>query len=248
MENEKCFCHFNGYKVKDAEARSRIETIEGEIADNSNNVKEVLDNIILINERVNTIEGTYSNLEGTDATLTAGISTNAEEINKVKEDVTSLTETINSIDTRITELHSTSSVFGRIFGKQIYTNNSGAVIIPWSGITQTGTGITMDDTGKITIGAGVKKVEVSFLIEGQAGNNSIDYIEYGLRKNGEVKYKGYHQEDLVAYNKTSFGLPSFEVVVEEGDYLHVIAYCSKEFIINSNYSGMSYIRVREIKD
>lgn len=31
MSEEKCFCHLNGYKVKDADARAEIETLKAEI-------------------------------------------------------------------------------------------------------------------------------------------------------------------------------------------------------------------------
>ena len=31
MNEEKCFCHFNGYEVKDANARGRLETLETKV-------------------------------------------------------------------------------------------------------------------------------------------------------------------------------------------------------------------------
>lgn len=72
MSTEKCFCHLNGYKVKDADARKAIEDLE-------NNVSETLEdhynllmthgaNFLGVGTRLDTIENKLENGGGTGGT------------------------------------------------------------------------------------------------------------------------------------------------------------------------------------
>lgn len=57
--NDKCFCHFNGYAVKDAKARSEIETIKEQYA-NKLYVEDAISNIEISSVEPVTTTGVFN--------------------------------------------------------------------------------------------------------------------------------------------------------------------------------------------
>lgn len=142
------------------------------------------------------------------------------------------------------EARESSYLYGHIYGQQINTNSSAAVSIPFSEVRRKGEGIKFNGT-KIEIGAGVKRVEMSFLLHGQASSSAVSQVEYGIKKNGTIVYKSVSEHSLSANMTTYLIMPTCEIDVTEGDYLEVIVYAATTFIVNSNYANLSFVRIKE---
>lgn len=142
------------------------------------------------------------------------------------------------------EARESSYLYGHIYGQQISTNSSASVAIPFSEVRRKGEGIKFNGT-KIEIGAGVKRVEMSFLLHGQASSSAVSQVEYGVRKNGTIVYKSVSEHSLSANMNTYLMMPTCEIAVTEGDYLEVIVYAATTFIVNSNYANLSFVRIKE---
>lgn len=142
------------------------------------------------------------------------------------------------------EARESSYLYGHIYGEQINTNASTAVAIPFSEVRRKGEGIKFNGT-KIEIGAGVKRVEMSFLLHGQASSSAVSQVEYGIKKNGTIVYKSVSEHNLSANMTTYLIMPTCEIAVTEGDYLEVIVYAATTFIVNSNYANLSFVRIKE---
>lgn len=115
MENDKCFCHFNGYQVKDAVARNEIESIKNdvnvvsnELATTKASMTSVSSDISKSKTDIEVLKGDISSLKTTTSLNTASISTNAENIsnidNKMGELATLQTTDKSSIVNAVNEI------------------------------------------------------------------------------------------------------------------------------------------------
>lgn len=111
MQTEKCFCHFNGYEVKDAKARKNITKLESDIIEVNENAN-ILDtkieqnkgSINLANEEIANIKNSVASNAydiGVIATNTANANAN---IIKLESDITSLNNNLNQANENITGL------------------------------------------------------------------------------------------------------------------------------------------------
>lgn len=90
MENDKCFCHFNGYQVKDAVARNEIESIKNNVNAVSNDLATTKASMTSISSDVSksktdieVLKGDASTLKTTTSLNTASISANTENISNI---------------------------------------------------------------------------------------------------------------------------------------------------------------------
>lgn len=109
MQTEKCFCHFNGYEVKDAKARKNITKLESDIIEVNENAN-ILDtkieqnkgSINLINEEIANIKNSVaSNVYDIGVIATNTANANANIIN-LESDITSLNNNLNQANENIT--------------------------------------------------------------------------------------------------------------------------------------------------
>lgn len=174
----------------------------------------------------------FKNLPDTSTPL------NAENLNQLQ---TNAENAISALEKAINK----SSIYGEIKGEQIQSNASNSVSIPFTETNRVGEGLSFNGT-RIEIGAGVNRVEVSFLLHGQAGSSAVSQVEYGVRKNGTIVYKSVSERNLSANMVAYLMMPTCEIAVTKGDYLDIIIYSATTFIVNSNYADLSFVRVKQI--
>ena len=73
MSEEKCFCHLNGYKVKDADARKQIENLALQVTTNGANIGELESDLATLNNRVTSNSANIGELESDLTTAKANI-------------------------------------------------------------------------------------------------------------------------------------------------------------------------------
>lgn len=78
MSEEKCFCHLNGYKVKDADARNSIETIK---------------------ENIENINGDIKKIDAAVSGLDAKVKTNIENLTAADKQINNLNNEFSKINT-----------------------------------------------------------------------------------------------------------------------------------------------------
>ena len=103
MATEKCFCHFNGYEVKDAKARKDIETLNNSVLDATNDTRNNASDISRLQSALNNEVFT---LKGEDSKLRQSINTNAENIALINENVSNNANAISDLSTSISDLNS----------------------------------------------------------------------------------------------------------------------------------------------
>lgn len=107
MENEKCFCHFNGYKVKDSDARSSIEKLNKDIA--TSNI-----NINLNKENIEIIKDDLKNL-GVEVSLSKdSIETNKLNISSLQTSMTGIKADNDSNKARVEAVEETLNNIGEV--------------------------------------------------------------------------------------------------------------------------------------
>lgn len=108
---EKCFCHFNGYKVKDADARSRIEVLENkttqlenyktqhetEYNDLNNKATNLETNLTSANNEISRVNGVASTN-----------STNIGDINTIETESKNIVGAVNEINSKVNEISTDS--------------------------------------------------------------------------------------------------------------------------------------------
>lgn len=81
MSEDRCFCHFAGFAVKDATARKKLSELEAVVKENKQNADGELDNVR------NMIGDLSESMEGQSAALTEQINTINEKCNDVVQNV-----------------------------------------------------------------------------------------------------------------------------------------------------------------
>lgn len=104
MENEKCFCHLNGYKVKDADARTSIEKLNKEVSLSNSNIALNKENIATNNEAIKNINLNLIELNKNIETNESNITVLQTSVTQVKTDndinkekIENITETLDNI-------------------------------------------------------------------------------------------------------------------------------------------------------
>ena len=88
-ENEKCFCHLNGYKVKDADARAAIAEQQKKIETNTVEIG-------VNTQRIDDLDHHTNDLDGT-------IEEHSTQINGIVTDVQKNTAQISALQTELEE-------------------------------------------------------------------------------------------------------------------------------------------------
>ena len=126
MNEEKCFCHFNGYEVKDANARGRLETLETKTSNLEANINEYKQENVTLNNDLTKLTANLSNTNTEVVRVESKVDTNASNIgtmgnlntdartivdalNELKEDVDSVSteafeEAVNNLVSSVGDL------------------------------------------------------------------------------------------------------------------------------------------------
>ena len=118
--SEKCFCHFNGYAVKDATARTDLETAKKEIAANAKNITSVQEAAVTLADRISEDENRINACIDNVSAHTQIIGDHETRIKAIEDiNINSELGVIHtnqaSYDSRITALESAGSGGGKLY-------------------------------------------------------------------------------------------------------------------------------------
>ncbi len=109
MDNTKCFCHFNGFEVKDAKARKSITDIETELIavnENANNldtkIEENKTSTIVINEELANVKENVSSNSYDIGVIATGLNTANSNITKNESDISNLNTNLETTNNNVT--------------------------------------------------------------------------------------------------------------------------------------------------
>ena len=203
MENEKCFCHFNGFKVKDADARIGIETLNNGLEKANTNINKNVSaietnksDITTLNKKLN---DTNTNVEGSKiniATLQTSVSTLKYDNNANKTKIAELETTLNNIG----EVgNSVAEINAKIETNRVNIESNTNRINALSSTVDNVNHMNMQNASDI-----------------QTLNNDIQTLEDGLHKHdNKGVLDGITNDDITKWNKNDEYIVDTEVLTEK---------------------------------
>lgn len=260
----KCFCHLNGYEVKDANARKSIESLNQAIENLNNLITDLSNEDVLIREDFQRIvnikeelEAQIVNLQTSDSNFNLEITRIDTAITNITNELSSLATKDNSIDEEINNLKEKDSLIdAEIEALKVPYQKSGITlsiseqninttqsVITNSTKFKAGNKIEKDSTepNKIKIGAGVNFVEASGIFSFSGATKGQTLIVKIYKNNEEVAVNGISNID--SWTNTPLTLPSVIIPVQEGDLIYFKANVGAD---NGSIRGSSYITIKEL--
>ena len=224
MENEKCFCHFNGYEVKDAKARSNIETLETSINSTNVNLSVVKKDVEALNTEIDEINTLASDNKSGIQTNLASIETLNLSVASLKSDNEANKSSIRELNTKFDNVVEVSSNVNDLNTKieenksDIQTNASEITTIKSnissinSDINTINTNVGVNTSSIETINSNITSINED--IE-EINNRKFNYIE------GEVKTNDVWIDGKPIYKKV-LNVGEFSFVAGDNTIAHNI--------------------------